>query len=255
MNTHGQAQEPVFVFGSDLDGKHESESALAAVRFHQAEKGAWSGSTGNAYVIPYLDNDGWTLPLEVIKNYVDPFVDFAKDYLENQFLIARFGCGPEAHTDEAMARLFAQAPNNCRLPGLWSHFLDAAQSARLLVFDPSAQIDGDLWRSQFEQYLALNAPLWDVPSVELVSVGNSRAIVANDKVAKQMHIKHRVFGPNDGYYGSNAVVAAEYQAVWYATHVLSVADFNQTAHPEQMRIMRAAARAGLQVDQLDVNAA
>ena len=154
-----------------------------------------------------------------------------------------------------MARLFVKAPDNCRLPGSWSCFFNAAQPARLLVFDPSAQVNKDVWRSQFEQYLALNAPLWGVPAVELVSVGNARAIVANDQVAKQLDLKHRVFGPNEAYYGTNAVVAAEYQAVWYATHVLSVADFNQTAHPEQMRIMRTAARAGLQVDQLDVNAA
>ena len=49
-------------------------------------------------------------------------------------------------------------------------------------------------------------------------------------------------------------VAAECNAVWYATHVLSISDFNHTAEPQQMRIIRAAARAGLQVDQLDIGA-
>ena len=51
-----------------------------------------------------------------------------------------------------------------------------------------------------------------------------------------------MFGPDEKVYGEDASIAAEFQAVWYATHVLSVADFEQTAKPEQMRIMRAAAR-------------
>lgn len=224
------------------------------MRFHKAEAGAWSGSTGNAYVIPYLDGDGRILSLDVIKNYVKPFIHDAEEHPGKQFQIARFGCGRTGHSDEAMARLFDNAPPNCQLPGLWSRVLDPSQPARLLVFDPSAQSDQDIWLSQFEQYLALNAPLWNVPAVEVVSVGNARAIVANDKVAKLLNLKHRVIGASEVYYGSNATVAAEYQAVWYATHVLSVADFNQTAHPEQMRIMRAASRAGLEIDQLDVGA-
>ena len=124
-----------------------------------------------------------------------------------------------------MARLFEGAPPNCRLPGLWSYCHDRSLSARLLVFDPGAQNDPDVWREQFAQYLALRTPLWDVPAVDVVSVGNARAIVANDKLAEQLALKRRVFGPAETRYGTNAVVAEEYEAVRYSTHVLSVADF------------------------------
>jgi len=255
MTNDSKSNAPVFVFGSDIEGKHESESAQMAVRFHDAKIGTWSGPTGTAYAIPCVASDANVLPLDVIKNYVEPFFDYAKEHPGTVFQIARFGSGRASHSDEDMARLFANAPQNCRLPGLWAFFYDRSQPARLLVFDPSAQSNQELWLEQFEQYLALNTPLWDVPGVEVVSVGNARAIVANDKIARQLELKHRVFGPDEALYGNSAAVAAEYEAVWYATHVLSVADFNQTAHPEQMRIMRTAARAGLQVDQLDVNAA
>lgn len=247
--------KPVFVFGSRLDGVHESESAKTAMRLFSASAGDWSGSTGEAYVVPYLATDGTVLPLSVIANYIAPFLEIANRTPEKLFQIARFGCGPNNHGDEDMARLFSNAPSNCRLPGIWNSYLDSEQTARLLVFDPSAQCDQARWREQFEQYLSINAPLWDRSEVEVVSVGTARAIVANDKVARQLQLKHRVFAPNENLFGENAAIAAEYQAVWYATHVLSVADFDQTAQPEQMRIMRAAARAGLQVDQLDVNGA
>lgn len=226
-----------------------------AVRLHGAAPGTRNGLTGNAYAIPSVASDGTPLALGVIGNYIEPFIDYANAHPETRFQIARFGAGGKEHSDEEMARLFATAPANCRLPGRWLIARDRAQAARLLVFDPSAQNDLDRWREQFAQYLALNTPLWDVPAVEVVSVGNARAIVANDKIAKQLELKHRIFGPDEARYGSSAAVAAEYEAVWYSTHVLSVADFAQTAQPAQMRIMRAAARAGLQVDQLDVSAA
>lgn len=255
MTIKNQAPSHVFVFGTDIDGRHESESGRMAVRLHGAASGTRMGPTGNAYAIPSVASDGTPLSLAVIGNYVTPFIEYAAAHPHTVFQVARFGAGRTEHSDEDMARLFAKAPANCRLPGRWLRLCDRAQPARLLVFDPSSQNDLDVWREQFAEYIALNAPLWDVPAVEVVSVGNARAIVANDKVAKQLELKHRIFGPDETRFGSNAAVAAEYEAVWYSTHVLSVADFAQTAHPEQMRIMRAAARAGLAVDQLDVGAA
>ena len=247
--------KPVFVFGSRLDGVHQSESAKTAMRLYGAEPGSWSGPTGHAYVVPYLASDGTVLPLSVIANYVEPLIEFANQSPDKIFQIARFGGGANNHSDQDLARLFRDAPGNCRLPGVWSGLLDSTQAARLLVFDPSVQNNQEKWRERFEQYLSINAPLWGARAVEVVSVGTARAIVANDKIARQLKLKHCVFGPNETVFGDDATIAAEFQAVWHATHVLSVADFEQTAQAEQMRIMRAAARAGLQVDHLDVNAA
>ena len=255
MTSKTEPSRHVFVFGTDIDGRHESESGRMAMRLHGAVAGTRNGPTGNAYAIPVAATHGAPLALSVISNYVAPFIEYARAHPRTIFQIARFGAGRTEHSDEDMARLFAKAPSNCRLPGRWLTLRDRTQPARLLVFDPSAQNNLDVWREQFQQYVALNMPLWDVPTVEIVSVGSARAIVANDKVAKQLELKHRIFGPDETRFGSNATVAAEYEAVWYSTHVLSVADFAQTAHPEQMRIMRAAARAGLPVDQLDVAAA
>ena len=80
------------------------------------------------------------LPVDVVKNYVDSFFTYAQDNAETRFQIARFGCESGANDDEAMAGLFAKAPKNCQLPGVWGRALDAKQPVRLLVFDPDAHM-------------------------------------------------------------------------------------------------------------------
>jgi hypothetical protein len=241
----------IFVFGCDLAGRHDQEPAALAVRLHRAEFGVWSGPTGNSYAIPYRNKYRQLLLTEVIRSYVDSFVHYAEARPDVAFQVAYFACEAGAHTDEDLARLFASAPRNCKLPGLWSRKLDKKQPARMLVFDPGAHLGEVEWRRRFERYLALNVPLWDVKSVELVSVGNARTIVANDIAAKTLNLKHRIFRMDNARHGANANIAAEYEAICYATHVLSISNFDETGDPQQIRIMTAAARTGLHADQLD----
>lgn len=245
------ASEPVFVFGTDLAGKHKNESAATAVEFHAARAAKGSGASGNAYAIPYRSTTDELLPAAVMSNYLGPLFDLARSEPHKLFQIARFGCEAGAHGDADMARLFAHAPANCLLPGLWLRALNDQQPARVLLFDPGAHLKDPAWQKQLRQYLALNVPLWNVPAVEIVSVGSARAVVANDIAVKNLKLKHRVFGPNEAYFGRNASVAAEMRAIWYATHLVSIIDFEQTAQPQQIRIMAAATRNGLTIDQID----
>lgn len=244
-------REPVFVFGSDLAGRHEGDAGGAAVRLHGAEAGAWSGQTGHAYVIPYRNKHRQLLPLDVIRSYVDTFSHFAESQPSLSFLVNRFGCETDAHPEADMARLFSGVPANCWLPGRWSRLLNPGLPARMLLFDPGARLAEADWLGRFERYVRLNVPLWNVPAIELVSIGPARAIVSSAAAAKALGLRHRIISLNERYYGANATVAAESRAVWYSTHVLSICDFDVTADPQQMRVMRAAARDGLAVDQLD----
>ena len=247
------ASEPIYVFGSDLAGKHDHDTAAFAARVHGAEQGTGSGLSGNAYAIPYRSSERNLLPVDVIKNYIDSFFTYAEEHADTQFQIARFGCESGAHDDDLIARLFGQAPKNCQLPGLWLRIVDSKQPARLLVFDPGAHMKDEAWQDRLKQYLSLNTPLWDVPSIEMVSIGTAREVVANDVCAKRFELKHRIFGPNEAYYGTNAQTAAENKTIWYATHVLCIFDFELTGQPNQIRLMSAAARNGLLVDQIDTN--
>ncbi len=254
LNPQSEAGEDVFVFGTDLGGRHESESARFAVALHQAEPGKGSGASGHAYAVPCRNTRGEMLGPEVIGNYLDSLFSHAAAHPGLRFRVARFGCEKDGHSDAVMARLFARAPENCVLPGLWQRLLHTDLPARLLVFDPGAHLRDAAWQERLQRYLSLNAPLWDAPSVELVSVGTARAIVANDVASRKLGLRHRVFGPNEAFYGRDAMLAAEAKAIWYATHMLTVFDFDQTAQPQQIRVMGAATRGGLAVDQVDCNA-
>lgn len=138
------ASDPIYVFGSDLAGNHDHETAAFAACIYGAEQGTGSGLTGNAYAIPYRSSERNLLPVDVVKNYVDSFFTYAQENAETRFQIAHFGCESGANDDEAMARLFAAAPKNCQLPGLWVRVLDPNRPARLLVFDPGAHMKDEL---------------------------------------------------------------------------------------------------------------
>lgn len=243
--------EPIYVFGTDIAGRHAQESAATAVRLYGAEAGKGAGASGSSYAIPYRNSEQMLLPLTVIRNYLDDLFKHAAALPGSLFHVARFGCEPGAYKDAELADLFRRAPGNVILPGLWARLLDPKLPARLLIFDPGAHMKDPAWQDQLRRYLALNVPLWNTPGIELVSVGDARAVVANDLAARQLKLKHRVIGANEERYGRNAQLTAEYRAVWYATHVLSIFDFDLTAQPQQIRIMTAATRGGLVVDQLD----
>jgi hypothetical protein len=109
----------IFVFGSNLAGRHGAGSALAAVREHGAKWGQGTGLQGASYAIPTKDHGLRVLPLNHIKQFVDIFVQFAADHQEMTFNVVKVGCGLAGYREEEIAPLFAKAPGNCRLPEGW----------------------------------------------------------------------------------------------------------------------------------------
>ncbi|MBK8959312.1 MAG: hypothetical protein IPM80_12975 [Proteobacteria bacterium] len=248
------AAEPVHVFGTDQAGRHDLPGAAFAARAHGAAIGVANGPSGNAYAIPFRGVECQLLPLKMLGVYIKELIEYAAARKDQTFQIMRFACGTNAYDDAQLAVLFATAPGNCLLPGVWQRCLDRKMPARLLLFDPTARLREPEWRERVKRYLALNQPLWNVPSVELVSFGAARSVVANDALARSLGLKHRIMGANEDYYGRDGTLAAEAKAVWYATHFLSLCDFDQTAQPNQIRITGTAVSGGLHIDQLNVNA-
>ena len=247
------AAEPVHVFGTDQAGRHDLPGAAFAVRAHGAQLGKAIGPHGNTYALPFRDADCQLLSLKLITAYVKDLTKYAATRPQDSFQIMRFACGQNAYDDAQLAVLFATAPRNCLLPGVWQRCLDRKMPARLLLFDPTTRLKEPAWRERVKRYLELNQPLWNVPSVEIVSFGAARSVVANDGLARGLGLKHRILGANDSYYGRDSVLAAEAKAVWYSTHFLSLCDFDQTAQPSQIRITGTAVSGGLHLDQLNVN--
>jgi len=247
------AAEPVFVFGSNMLGEHDDGAALIATRFHRAEAGVWRGPTGHAYAIPFRNEGRRLLPLAEIARHVTGLRQYAASKPTRALRVARFACSRGEYLDREIAPLFARMPANCALPTLWRRVLDPACPVRLLIFDPAGRLRDAAWQAELRRYLAVNLPLWGATGAELVSAGGARNIVATDAAARQLGLKHRIVVENPSYYGSQATVVAEMSAVWASTHLLSVCDPDETAHPTLVRVASFAARDGLVCDNLFID--
>ena len=109
----------IFVFGSNLAGRHGKGAALCAYHEYGAEMGVGMGRTGNAYAIPTKNERIRTLSLRQINFYVGRFLDYARNNPGLQFYVTRIGCGLAGYTDEQIAPMFEGAPDNCHLPQQW----------------------------------------------------------------------------------------------------------------------------------------
>ena len=109
----------IFVFGSNLAGRHGKGAALAARLHHGAVYGVGIGRTGQSYAIPTKGHHLQVLALYVIAGYVRDFILYAEDHPELEFEVTRIGCGLAGYSDSQIAPLFAGAPTNCHLPKGW----------------------------------------------------------------------------------------------------------------------------------------
>jgi len=106
----------IFVFGSNLAGRHGAGAALHAAKFYGAEYGIGEGRTGFSYAIPTKDAYLRTRSLAEIKESVDTFIAYAKAHPFLEFQVTRIGCGRAGYSPEDIQPLFADAPKNCIMP-------------------------------------------------------------------------------------------------------------------------------------------
>jgi hypothetical protein len=112
----------IFVFGSNLAGRHGKGAALTAFRQYGAVYGQGHGLQGNSYAIPTKDENIKTLPLPKIKKYVEQFIRFAKLNPEMQFKVTAVGTGLAGYNEADIAPMFTEAPDNCILPVGWRNY-------------------------------------------------------------------------------------------------------------------------------------
>jgi hypothetical protein len=113
------SEKRIFVFGSNLAGRHGAGAALAARQQYGAILGHGVGMQGDSYAIPTKDGHLHPLSLDAIAKYVHDFVEFATQNPGLAFTVTRIGCGLAGYTDKQIAPLFSNAPNNCDLPKGW----------------------------------------------------------------------------------------------------------------------------------------
>lgn len=116
-----KAKPAVFVFGSNLAGRHGAGAAYEAYTRHGAEWGHGEGRYGNSYAIPTKDWKLRTLPLDKIQRSVVRFLAYARAHPEECFLVTAVGTGLAGYKSSDIAPMFAGAPDNCLLPAGWSN--------------------------------------------------------------------------------------------------------------------------------------
>lgn len=112
----------IFVFGSNLAGRHGSGAARTAMKSWGAMYAMGRGRSGQAYALPTKDGNLDPPPLEAIAFYVAEFLDYAAANPNFTFLLTKIGCGLAGYTAREIAPLFRNAPPNVQLPEGWNTY-------------------------------------------------------------------------------------------------------------------------------------
>lgn len=114
---------PIFVFGSNTQGRHGRGAALTAYLSHGAVLGQAEGLQGHSYAIPTKElRQGYpTVTLAQIRAAVQRFIEFANALPHQRFVVTRIGCGLAGFTDAQIAPMFEGLTyRNVELPREWT---------------------------------------------------------------------------------------------------------------------------------------
>jgi hypothetical protein len=108
--------DEVFVFGSNLAGRHGKGAALTAAKKFGASRGLYEGYAGQSYAIPTKDENLRSLPYSAIHGRVRRFLSFAARNPSKTFYLTAVGTGLAGKSPELMKAMFADAPMNVIFP-------------------------------------------------------------------------------------------------------------------------------------------
>ena len=132
----------VFVFGSNLAGRHGKGAAKIARNNFHAQYGVGEGATGGAYAIPTKGRHLEPLPVDAIAASVERFLEYARANAHLDFFVTAVGTGLAKIEPDVMGAMFAQAPGNCSLPTQWRSLVEQARAEPRLAAEsiaPSAE--------------------------------------------------------------------------------------------------------------------
>ncbi len=159
-------EHTVFVFGSNMAGKHLGGAAKTALHYFGAMMGVGRGWSGQSYAIPTMNEHLQQMPLSQIQHYVDDFKIYSKNHPKNTYFLTSIGCGVAGYTVEEIAPMFKGIsknvifPNSFRpfvekaLPKLTSHALHSIFQDRLIFSDADETVLNQLDLSDNEKSLA-----------------------------------------------------------------------------------------------------
>lgn len=116
--------DTIFVFGSDLAGKHEDGGARVAHQYFGAVKGVSRGWAGQSFAIPTLDQSLKPLACEEIAAHIHDFKIYTKNHPSTTYFITALGCGLAGNPVSKIAPLFKNISSNVILPWSFKPFLE-----------------------------------------------------------------------------------------------------------------------------------
>jgi hypothetical protein len=111
----------VFVFGSNLAGRHGAGAARYAAEHFGAQEGVGEGLTGRAYAIPTKDAQIRDMDTAAIEPAIQRFVEFAQQRPDMAFLLTPVGCGLAGHSVQWLWSVLHRIglPANVHLTASW----------------------------------------------------------------------------------------------------------------------------------------
>lgn len=111
----------VFVFGSNLAGRHGKGAALYALQHYGAQYGEGIGRQGNSYAVPTKDYLLKVLTLDAIGRHLADFIEYAKEHPEDTFMLTPIGTGLAGYSREQIYLLLKQldVPSNVLFTKEW----------------------------------------------------------------------------------------------------------------------------------------
>jgi hypothetical protein len=109
----------IFVFGSNLAGRHGAGAAKQAAEQFGAQYGVGEGLTGMCYAFPTLDEKLQQLPWERLELARNRFVMTARENPHLWFLLTKVGTGLAGYNEQEIISLFFNVPENVVRPKGW----------------------------------------------------------------------------------------------------------------------------------------
>jgi len=205
----------IFVFGSNLRGRHGAGAARFAAKWHGAAEGVGKGHTGNAYAIPTKDRQIQTLDMGEIATHVFDFLDYAKEHPDLKFMVTRVGCGLAGHPDSLMASMFKTATKNVYLPGRWYTLLRPDLNIqRIIIAGGRNYTDYAHMEKVLDEHLDLT------PQTVIVSGKAKGADKLGEEYAEKRSLKVQAFPAHWDFFGKAAGHIRNQNMSWFSTHAM-----------------------------------
>lgn len=117
-------ENQILVFGCHELGKHYSGYAQTALHHFGAKLGQGEGRQGQSYGIPTIAQSGEVLDLNLIQNYIDNFIHYAKSNPDLKFYLTEIGCGFANYNVNQIGPLFKNSPTNIYFPRSFIPYLE-----------------------------------------------------------------------------------------------------------------------------------